>query len=125
MALSYSATTSSKVVAQDCQVDRKVIQATGNSLFVGTPGGSRAAHYTGVPFGVGGNSTLDLGVYTDEAICFFTKISGKFRGSGESVRLYTESTPSGWVWHARSRQGSGGSSVRAEGRCFYYNQWDL
>jgi hypothetical protein len=118
---------SSKVTANDCYRDNKPIYADAVSLFVGTPSGGRAAHYTGIPFLVSGNSTLPLGVYTTDAFCFFTHITGKFRGGGESERLYTvkESSTGKYIWYAESTQGSAGSSNRSEGRCYYYHQWDL
>ena len=126
--LSSSPWTSSKVVANDCQHGDPYpwIQATANSLFVGTPSGGKLAHYTGVPFSVTGNYTLNLGVYTDDAFCFFTTVRGKFRGGSESVAVYPvyQSSTGRYLWYAKS-QSQQGSSVRATGRCYYYHQWDL
>lgn len=120
--LSGSPWNSSAVAANDCQFNDPYpwIQATGTSLFVGTPSGGKACHYTGVPFLVSGTVTLDLGVPIDQAVCFFTKIRGKFRGGGEAVSLYHQNSR----WYASS-QSQQGSSVGAEGRCYYFHQWDL
>jgi hypothetical protein len=119
---------SSKVVANDCTSDGlgRIINSFGTSLFVGTPSGGKACHFTGSPFSVSGNYTLNLNVYTDEAICYFTKISGKFRGGGEFVKVYPVSVGGGrYKWYAKSTQGGDGSAVSASGRCFWFHQWDL
>jgi hypothetical protein len=127
VSLSSDPFSSSYVQANDCQEDNKPIYANGVSLFVGTPSGGKAAHYTGIPFSVSGNYTLNLGVHTDEAICFFTHISGKFRGGAEFERLYTsyESATGRYLWYAQSSYGSSGGHLNGQGRCYYYNQWDL
>ncbi|MBK7585284.1 MAG: hypothetical protein IPI67_34485 [Myxococcales bacterium] len=119
---------SSILSSNDCQeVDSNYgIRAQANSLFVGTPSGGKACHFTGVPFSVSGNVTLNLGVYTDDAICYFTHIHGKFAGGGEKVRIYPVDAGGGrFLWYARSWQGGSGSSINAKGRCYFYNQWDL
>ncbi len=126
--LSSNAFSPSTLRANDCQNDSNHwIEGTANSLFVGTPSGGKLAHYTGSPFLVGGNATLNLGVYTDDAFCFFTHIMGQYRGGGESVRVYTvfESATGRYLWYARSRQGDDGNAIQATGRCYYYHQWDL
>ncbi|HMR06473.1 MAG TPA: hypothetical protein PKA88_11865 [Polyangiaceae bacterium] len=126
--LSSSPWTSSQVVANDCQHNDPYpwIQATAHSLFVGTPSGGKLAHYTGVPFSVYGNYTLNLNVYTDDAFCFFTTIKGRFRGGGEAVRVYPvlEQSSGRYIWYAQSKSQQG-TSVSATGRCYYYHQWDL
>jgi len=125
--LSYDPFSSSHVAAQDCVGDNLPIVADAVSLFVGTPSGGKAAHYTGVPFSVSGNTTLNLGVDTADAFCFFTRIAGGFRGSGESVRLYTQFDASSQtnLWYAKTTRGSGGNQINAQGRCFFYHQVDL
>lgn len=127
--ISSSAWSPSKIKATDCYFGDPygVIRAIGNSLFVGTPSGGKLARYVGAPFSVQGNYTLNLGVYTDEAICFLTRISGKYRGYGEEVKLYPvlQSSTGRYLYYARAKQGGAGASVRGEGRCYYFHQWDL
>jgi len=94
------------------------------SLFVGTPSSWQPALFTGAQFSVWGDYTLNLGVFADEAICYFTKIYGQFRGAGESVRVYQMGQDGRMVWHARSAQGADGQSVKGSGRYFWYNQWN-
>ena len=125
--LSSSAFSPSTVNAGDCVGDSKPIIANAVSLFVGTPSGGKVPHYTGTPFATWGTFTLNLGVYTDDAFCFFTHITGGFRGGGESVRLFTqyEASSGRYLWYAQTTQGGAGNQVRGEGRCYYYHQWDL
>ncbi len=127
-ALSTSPWTPSQVIANDCKHGDPYpwIQATANSLFVGTPSGGKLCHYTGVPFAVWGDSLLNLGVYTDQAFCFFTKIAGKYRGGGEGVAVYPvyQSSSGRYLWYAKSWSDTD-TSVRGEGRCYYFHQWDL
>ncbi len=91
------------------------------SLFVGTPNSGQLAQFTGAEFSVSGDYTLNLNVHTDEAICYFTKIYGGYRGAGDYVRLYQVADGSRNLWYARSRQDDG-SGIRAVGRCFYFHQ---
>ncbi len=121
---SFDAFKSSGIQAADCRHDglRGSIIGRANSLFVGTPDSGQLAQFTGSQFSVWGDNTLDLGVFADEAICYFTKVYGQFRGAGESVRLYQVAQGSRNVWFARSRQGADGASVKGSGQCFYYNQ---
>ena len=125
--LSYDPWKSSTVNAGDCVADNKPIFANAVSVFVGTPRGGKNAHYTCIPFSVSGNSTLPLGVRTEDAMCFFTHLTGGFRGAGESSRLYTvKNADSGkYEWYAKTTRGGAGNQIRAEGRCYYYHQWDL
>jgi hypothetical protein len=116
----------SVVQANDCQTSDGVgVQAIARSLFVGTPSGGKLAHFTGAPFWVQGNFTLNLNVFTDEAFCYLTRAHGKFRGGGESVRLFREASGSRFKWVAQATQGGAGSAIRGEGRCYWYHQWDL
>jgi hypothetical protein len=92
------------------------------SLFAGTPSSGQLAMFTGSDFWVSGNFTLNLGVHSDEAICYFTQVFGKFRGGGESVRLYQVADGSRWLWYAQATQGTGGKQVKGVGKCYYFNQ---
>ena len=117
----------STIESKDCQYgdSGKWIRAHATSLFVGTPYNGVAAHFANT-FYVQNNFTLPLSVYADEAICYFTHIHGKFRGGGEYVRLYLEPQPGGrHKWVVRSNKGGDGASIRADGRCFWFSQWDL
>ncbi len=96
----------------------------GVSLFVGTPNSGKLARFTGSQFSVSGNTTLNLGVYSDEAICYFTKVYGKWETWDDSVRLYQIAQSGRNVWVARSSATNGDSGIKASGQCFYFNQWD-
>lgn len=54
-------------------------------------------------------------------------LTGGFRGGGESARLYKVKNESSgkYEWYAQTKRGGAGNQVRAEGRCYYYQQWDL
>jgi hypothetical protein len=114
----------SSIHAADCYHDGvgRHILGRAVSLFVGTPGSGQLATFTGGDFWVQGDFTVDLGVYSDEAICYFTKIFGKFRGAGEQVRLNQIADGSRFMWQARSKQGGSGSGVKGQGKCFWFNQ---
>ena len=56
---------------------------------------------------------------TDEAYCHLTKISGDFDGGGERVALTTRGAD--WILNVHSAYGK---TVRAEARCYRYNQRD-
>jgi hypothetical protein len=137
VALSTDPFAPSTVVAQDCQADNlHWIQAAASSIFVGTPSGGKLAHYTGAPFTVSGNTTLNLGqtigntsptLPPDAVFCFFTHVQGKFRGAPESVELFLSPNPNdpgNELWTAKSTQGGGGSQISASGRCSPYVQFD-
>jgi hypothetical protein len=123
---SSNASTASGIHAADCYSDGigRFISGRAVSLFVGTPSSGQLAQFTGSDFVVSGDYTLNLGVHTDEAICFFTRIFGKFRGAGESVRVYQVADGSRYLWYAKSQQGGSGSGVKGQGKCFWFNQWD-
>lgn len=119
---------SSIVRSGDCQSDglNYPIRSHGTSLFVGTPSGGKAAHFS-ASGAVWGNYTQDTQAYVDESICYFTHIHGKFRGGGESVKFYQQLEPSTgrYKWMLQTTQGSSGSSVYAGYKCYFHNQWDL
>jgi hypothetical protein len=121
---STNAFTSSGIQAADCYHDGlgRFITGRATSLFVGTPNSGQLALFTGAQFSTWGDNTLNLGVFTDEAICYFTKVYGKFRGAGESVRIYQVASGSRFLWYAKSAQGGSGEGVKGSGRCFYFNQ---
>jgi hypothetical protein len=115
------------ITAQDCTNDGvNFLQAGATSLFVGTPGQVSMAQFTG-EFSISGTATADLGVFASSAFCYFTHIGGKFRGSGEYVRLVQKplGPNNSKLWYAESHQGSSGREINASGRCFFYNQWTL
>jgi hypothetical protein len=123
---SGNAFSASAIHAADCYHDGlgRFITGRAVSLFVGTPNSGQLALFTGSDFFVQGNYTLPLGVYSDEAVCFFTRIFGKFAGAGESVRLYQVASGGRYQWYAKSTQGGSGSGVKGQGKCFWYNQWN-
>ncbi len=124
---SNSATTSSGIQAADCHSEHGFftgapdVGITGRavSLFVGTPNSGRLAKFTGAEFSVTGNSTMSLGVFTDEAICYFTK----FYGAG-AARLFQVADGSRNVWTVKTARIDSDRGVRAVGRCFWFHQSD-
>ncbi len=123
---SNNAFSASAIHAADCYHDGlgRFITGRAVSLFVGTPSSGQLALFTGSDFWVQGNYTLPLGIYSDEAVCFFTRIFGRFAGAGESVRIYQVASGNRYQWYAKSTQGGSGSGVKGQGKCFWYNQWN-
>jgi hypothetical protein len=123
-----SASAFSQVAANDCAYEGglgKPIFASGTSLFVGTPGGSNVPNFMNVGAFTQQNFTVAL-ARTDEAICYFTKITGKFRGGGESAHLFRANDAAGVErWHLRTTKGGASNFVRADARCFPFHQPNL
>lgn len=114
---------SSVLTAGDCQWRDGPggwIRNQGTSLFVGTPSSGVAASFSSGVSTITGNSTKDLNVFADDAICYFTHIHGKFRGGGEYVRLFQQPDAASGrdKWFAQAGQGSAGSDIYAQIRCF-------
>ena len=53
-------------------------------------------------------------------MCFLTRISGDFRGGGESVTLTKDSTTNNWQLSVQ--KGSASSGITASARCMYRDQ---
>jgi hypothetical protein len=120
---SFNAFTSSQLYSHTCQGGDGV-WGVARSIFIGTPSLGKLARFTGSKFIVHGGNTLNLGVFTDQAMCYLDYVGGKFRGGGEAVRLYKVPSGGRQVWHAQATQGGAGEGIRGEGRCFLFHQWD-
>jgi hypothetical protein len=110
------------------------IEGWGQSIFVGDPAAHKLVKLIGWVNGdlVSGNvnttGTFEYNVSTtsgfqnywmattDQAICYFTKISGEFDGGGEYSRIYQNGTQ----WYLTSV--AGGGEVKASARCMAYRQ---
>src|SRR5262249_22482401 len=103
-------------------------QGEGYSYFVGEPGGDHVAQFIG-PQGSGradvageysvstasGPTTVTM-ASSSSAMCYFTKVSGKFDGGGEYLRI--REINSKWTLEAAA----GGGSAYGSARCFKLDQ---
>jgi hypothetical protein len=124
----------SQLFAKDSACTDSYTRGYANSFFVGTPGSGTMARYAG-PKGYGtaqaageyqvsaiGGSGATVMIPTYQGVCFFTEISGRFRGGGEGVKI-TRQTIDGvqrWVLTAKHAGAEGGVWARA--RCMPLGQ---
>lgn len=122
-----SAFANSQIAANDCAWEGGLgnpIFPSATSLFVGTPGGSNVPTFFNVGAGSqqGFQATL---ASANDAICYFTKIMGEFRGGGEAAHLFRRTEGGIPRWILATRKGGASDFVRAEARCFPFHQPNL
>ncbi|MBV8869127.1 MAG: hypothetical protein JOY65_06895 [Acetobacteraceae bacterium] len=123
------------VLAAHSEAKDGFMRASGISVFFGQPHSGQLARFWGPN---GGNRPIqaagEYGVNSaagpadvamapyDQAFCFFTRISGKFRGGGEFVSIGVN--PSDNRWHLSARHLSGGApdGVAATAHCVMLHQ---
>lgn len=111
---SWNAVAPSSVKASDCHFEGsccKGIHATATSLFVGTPSSGKTAHFAGA-WWVNSNYTVAM-ANAAQTICYLTKISGQFRGGGESVRIWEgyDMQQGIYRWYMTASHGSASTGV--------------
>jgi hypothetical protein len=131
--------TQSNVTDLSSTLSLKTLQAHGHStaaysFFVGIPGTGHVPQFIG-PNGTGsaatageyrvdfdGENQFNAGnikmAHSDEAMCYFTSITGKWSGSGEWVQIVVDS--SGY-WRLKA-QAVGNNQVHARARCYRLRQ---
>jgi hypothetical protein len=104
------------------------------TYFVGSPGVSVPvyigagdarvwANAAGSEFAVGSNQTAVM-ARTDRAMCYLTRFSGDFNGSGERVRIFPQIVNGVERWHLQATAGSG-SSAQGNARCLAFDQTQI
>ena len=91
-------------------------QAGHLARFVGPPASSVSNNEANVYAAWHGSGTIPM-LKVDEAMCYFTFISGGFHGGGESASIFIENGR--WALRADSKSGDG---VVARARCFLLDQ---
>lgn len=81
----------------------------------------RAARFVAGEFTASGNGRTTM-ARTDEAMCYFTRIKGGFRGGGEWAQIRPELVSGIEHWTLRSGKGSASSHVSAAARCYSRDQ---
>ena len=69
----------------------------------------------------GSEQSVDM-VPADQAMCGFTRVSGKFRGAGESVDIVPNRNQSGEIVWRLNVHAASDSGIEAEARCFARDQ---
>jgi hypothetical protein len=98
------------------------IDAAAISLYAGVPGRTavrRSRHTVSADSDQTRTQTLAM---TSAAICYLTRISGKFDGSPERVRIYPEVDANGTEWWKLEAKAGGQGKVYASAECAGYDQ---
>jgi hypothetical protein len=92
-------------------------------VYIGAGDARVNANATGAEFMVGSNQTAVM-ARTDRAMCYLTRFSGDFNGSGERVRIFPQLVNGVERWHLQATAGSG-SSAQGNARCLAFDQTQI
>jgi len=133
VAQSTSGTVASSIIAQVCNDEH--VGGGAETLFVGTPGTGKPALFVGpsgvtAPFSQTGGFSLTSFqapinmARSDRAMCYLSRVAGKFRGGGERVQIKEVMVGSfpHWQLSASARQSDG---VQVSANCFKLEQYTL
>ncbi|UXI70174.1 hypothetical protein [Tahibacter amnicola] len=110
------------------------LRASAHSFFVGTPSSGKPARFGG-PGGFGnaaqvgeftvsaaGTTMSTVMIPTWAGMCYFTEISGNFRGGGESVRITAQTINGVKRWVLKASHANPNGLVTARSRCVLFAQ---
>jgi hypothetical protein len=92
-------------------------------VYIGAGDARVWANAAGSEFNVGSNQTAVM-ARTDRAMCYLTRFSGDFNGSGERVRIFPQTVNGVERWHLQATAG-GGSSAQGAARCLAFDQTQI